>query len=126
MSAFKYRIRYERFSNGTPWIPCVSDVYGVSAAGALHSFHRWMQLSKELDGDKKVIRQMLGPNEYRLTGIAQIYSSAASGKIGAEMIESKFDLPTNPTNPDLREKKQPAEEATMGFMNNLPEGKLAT
>ncbi len=126
MSAFKYRIRYERFSNGTPWIPCVSDVYGVSAAGALHSFHRWMQLSKELDGDKKVIRPMLGPNEYRLTGIAQIYSSAASGKIGAEMIESKFDLPANATNPDLREAKKKPDDPFMDFMANLPEGKLAT
>ncbi len=124
MSAFKYRIRYERFSKS--WIPCVSDVYGVSAAGALHAFHRWMQLSKELDGDKNVIRPILSPDEYRLTGIAQIYSSAASGKIGAEMIESQFDLPKNSTNPDLRVKKQPAEEATMGFMNNLSEGKLAT
>lgn len=125
MSSFKYRIRYERLIKDKTWIPCVSDLYGVSAASALHSFHRWMQLNKEMDSSKNVIRPKLNHLEYRLTAIAQIYSSSAHGKIGSEMIESPFDLPANATNPDLSEKPKPAEDSFMGFMANLPEGRLA-
>ncbi len=125
MSAFKYRIRYERLIKDKSWLPCVSDIYGVGAASALHSFHRWLQLNKEMDSAKNVIRPKLNYLEYRLTGIAQIYSSAASGKIGSEMIESPFDLPANATNPDLSEKPKPKEESFMGFMDNLAEGRLA-
>jgi hypothetical protein len=125
MSSFKYRIRYERLIPSKSWVPCVSDIYGVSAASALHSFHRWMQLNKEMDSAKNVIRPKLSHNEYRLTGLAQIYSSAASGKIGSEMIESAFELPANPANPDLTEKPKEKEDAFMGFMANLPEGRLA-
>ncbi len=106
-------------------VPCVTDIYGVSAAGALNSFHRWVQLNNELDSQKNVIRPKLTHTQYRLIGIAQIYSSAASGKIGSEMIESNFDLPPNPTNPNLTEKPAVKEESFMGFMANLPEGRLA-
>lgn len=106
-------------------VPCVTDIYGTSAASALNQFHRWMQLTKELDSSKNVVRPKLCPEQYRITGIAQIYSSAASGRIGSEMIESPFDLPANPTNPDLNEVKKPVEDNFMGFMDNLPQGRLA-
>ncbi len=124
MSAFKYRIRYERVGNGKTMVPCVTDIYGVSAAGALSSFHRWMQLSKEVDAQRAVTRPKLSPDQYRITAIAQIYSPSSSGKIGSEMIESPFELPANPTNPDLTETKKP-EDNFMGFMDNLSQGKLA-
>lgn len=126
MSAFKYRIRYERVGNSKAMVPCVTDIYGVGAASALNSFHRWIQLNKELAEDRSVIRPKLGPSQYKVTGIAQIYSSAASGKIGSEMIESPFDIPPNPTNPDLTEATKKHEDNFMNFMANLPEGKLAT
>lgn len=125
MSSFKYRIRYERVGNGKSMVPCVTDMYGVSAAGALNSFHRWIQLNKELADDRTVIRPKLLPDEYKVTGIAQIYSSSASGKIGSEMIESPFDLPPNPTNPNLTEVPKKPEDSFMGFMANLQEGRLA-
>ncbi len=125
MSALKYRIRYERLVKDKSWVPFVTDIYGIGAAGALNSFHRWIQLSSENDVDKNVIRPTLSYQEYRITGIAQIYSSAASGKIGSEMIESQFDLPPNATNPNLSEKTKPTEDSFMGFMDNLPQGRLA-
>lgn len=125
MSNFKYRIRYERIGNGKAMVPCVTDIYGVSAAGALNSFHRWIQMNKEIDSHRNVTRPKLGPTDYKVTGIAQIYSSAASGKAGSEMIESPFDMPPNPKNPDLTEKPSKPEESFMGFMANLPEGKLS-
>ena len=106
-------------------VPCVSDIYGVSAAGALNSFHRWMQLNKEMDGNRNVIRPKLAFDEYKITGVAQIYSSSSSGKIGSEMIESQYELPPNPVNPDLSEKPKPVEDSFMGFMDDLPQGRLA-
>lgn len=125
MSAFKYRIRYERIGKDKAMVPCVSDIYGTSAASALNAFHRWMQLAKELDSYKQVVRPQLKHTEYRITGIAQIYASAATGRIGSEMIESAFDLPQNSTNPNLLDKPKEQPENLMGFMDNLPAGRLA-
>jgi hypothetical protein len=74
---------------------------------ALNGFHRFMQRQKECNADRKVIRQKLKPNDYRIIRLFLRYP----GGEGRGQLESDFDLP-NSANPDLAlRKKKPAEPA---------------
>lgn len=126
MGMMKYRVRYTRKTeSGT--VDCVEDVLAVDLGAALRDFHRTMQLHKVIADDRRtILREQLSPNDYKVSKISLMYNSDPSGKLRGDWIESNFDLPPNPTNPDLRAAYGMKEETpTMQFMDSIQEGKLA-
>lgn len=104
---------------------CTEVVVGTSAASALASFHRMMQQTKQLSDDRRTVaRPQLAHDQYTINTLAVVYNPSGSSRIG-EMVESEFDIPPNPTNPDLSEKPKKEVDNMMGFMDGLTQGKLA-
>ncbi len=96
----RYRIRYSVGS-----LDRVKDVDGPNPISALNSFHREIQLHREVSSDRKtVIRESLGPDQYKVTSCCLIYNDDPTGRQRGHLVESPFDLPASP-NPILAASK---------------------
>lgn len=74
-------------------------IYCSGPVIALNAFHRAMQRERELDGQRKVIRPRLKPDQYKILRLFLRYNDG-TGLQSGRTVESNFDLPDT-GNPDL-------------------------
>lgn len=100
--------------------------YVASPIQALNEVHKFLQLSCERDGQRKITRPKLKPEDYRITRLYSAYDDRDKELTRGtpETIESDYDLP-NTANPDLNAPKPPKPETAEMDLGELSAGRLS-